>query len=243
MDNKTNYILFLILSLAIIFGYTYFFSKPPENTNQQQSAQGPGTAPGQSPPGTQGAPTEDFQDASYIEAEIQVTQQGELFSVDTPLYRGTIDTYGARILSWELKDYKLSTNGNGELVNLFMDSPPGFSTLLKLNGLNIPDLIPFRVEGDMSVSITQGTEEITFYWDSPEGVRIKKIYELDAETYLVKQRFEVENTGSGALQERLDILWYGNIKSLGRGENSRTCITMVAQFLTEVWPAGIVSWG
>ena len=228
-DNKTNYILFLVLSLAIIFGYTYFFSPPPEEVKEtQKTEQSSGTA-GQVTPGAPQAQTREFEDASYIEKDIYYEQQGQLVTFDTPLYKGTIDTYGGRILSWELKDYKLSTNGNGELVNLFMDSPPGFSTLLKLNGLSIPDLIPFKVDGDTNVALTEGTGKLTFYWDSPEGIRISKIYEFDSSTYVLKQKFEVQNTASSALQERLDILWYGNIESLGRGENSRTFITMVTQ--------------
>lgn len=231
-DNKANYILFLVLSLAIILGYTYFFSTPPKETvkeaqnSQQNTGTGSASDPSQAPSLTD---TQDFEDASYIENDIQDTQQGELLTIDTPLYRGTIDTYGARMLSWELKDYKLSTNGNGELVNLFMDSPPGFSTLLKLNGYKIPELIPFTVDGDKNVTLKDGTKKITFYWDSPDGIRIKKIYELDASSYVVKQKFEVENRGASALQERLDILWYGNIESKGRGENSRSLVAMVSQ--------------
>lgn len=229
-DNKANYILFLVLSLAIILGYTYFFSTPPKETvkeaqNTQQNTTGTSEPSQATPP----AGTEDFEDASYIESDIQDTQQGELVTIDTPLFKGTIDTYGARMLSWELKDYRLSTNGNGELVNLFMDTPPGFSTLLKLNGLSIPALIPFTVEGDKNVTLKDGTKNITFYWDSPEGIRVKKIYEFDASSYAVKQKFEVENRRASSLQERLDILWYGNIESKGRGENSRSLIAMVSQ--------------
>jgi YidC/Oxa1 family membrane protein insertase len=229
-DNKLNYILFLVLSLAIILGYTYFFSTPPKETVKEvQNAQEKTGSVSDTSQGTLPAKTQNFEDASYIESDIQDTQQGELVTVDTPLYKGTIDTSGARILSWELKDYNLSTNGNGELINLFMNSPPGFSTLLKLNGFTIPELIPFTIEGDKNVSLTEGTKEIIFFWDSPEGIRVNKIYELDASSYVVKQKFEVENTGPSALQERVDILWYGNIESMGRGENSRTFVTMVSQ--------------
>jgi len=229
-DNKVNYILFLVLSLAIILGYTYFFSTPPkEIVKEAQKVQDKtGNVP-KSSPGTPTVETRDFEDAPYIESDIQDTPQGELVTVDTPLFKGTIDTYGARMLSWELKDYKLSVNGNGELVNLFMGSPPGFSTLLKLKGYNIPELIPFNVRGERQVIVTEGTKEIVFYWDSPEGIRLKKIYELDASSYVVKQKFEVENTGPSAIQERLDILWYGRIESKGRGENSRTLVAMVSQ--------------
>ena len=229
-DNKLNYIIFLALSVVIIFGFTYFFNSPPEET-VKEAQDAPETTGGvkESFDSATSDQVQDFQDASLPEGGIQDSLKGESVTIQTPLYKATIDTAGARILGWELKKYKESTNGNGELVNLFKNGPPGFSTLLKLNGLQIPELIPFQVLQGNDITVSEGTKEIVFNWDSPEGISVKKVYEVDASNYLLKQRMEITNTGPDALQDRLDILWYGMIEQQGRGENSREFIAMVSQ--------------
>lgn len=235
-NNKLNYIIFLVLSFAIIFGYSYFFSKPEKkqsSQNGQQVTEQVSPTPGVDPSdGTEGF-TGDFEGSPASDNAIHTAPEGKLVSIDTPLYHGVIDTAGGRIYSWELKKYQENTNGAAP-VNLFQDSPPGFSTILKLKGYRIPELIPFNYGGKDSITVNEGTKEIIFNWNSPEGIVVKKIYEIDSSSYVLKQRFEVTNPSGSPVQEKLDIKWYGRIEQKGRGENTRSFIVLVSNDLERV---------
>ncbi len=235
-NNKINYIIFLVLSFAIIFGYSYFFSKPEKKEikqNGQQVAEQVSPTPGVETPSGTGDFAENFQDTPATDNTIHSAPEGKLVSIDTPLYHGVIDTAGGRIYKWELKKYKESTNGAAP-VNLFHDSPPGFSTLLKLKGYQIPELIPFNYDGDSSITVNEGTGEITFNWDSPDGITVRKVYQVDSSSYVLKQRFEVTNGSGSPVQEKLDIRWYGKIEQHGRGGNTRSFIALVSNDMERV---------
>lgn len=225
-DNKINTIIFFVLSILIFLGYTYFFSTPDKNQAKkppgaevfEQSSPVPGTGqPGES---------QDFQEQSDSD-EMHFSPEGRLISIDTPLYHGVIDTAGGRIYKWELKKFKESTNG-GAAINLFKDTPPGFSTLLKMKGYDVPELIPFEYSGQDNITVTDGTAELALSWRSTEGMAVKKIYSVDSASYVLKQRFEVTNPGTAPLQQKLDIKWFGKVEEHGRGGNTMSFIALVS---------------
>ena len=242
MDNKLNWIIFLVIAFVIILGQAYFFNDPPKEIQkqadvaQEASEETFSTSTSDSESGsTSQFDSFDAEPASI--GEINAAPKGALITVDTPLYKGVIDTAGARILSWELKAYKASVNGDGsELVNLFNDSQPGFNTLLQVEGLEIPEFIPYQYGGGSNVSVSEGTKEITFQWVSPEGITIKNIYEIDSSSYLVKQRFEISNSSGDSIRERVVIGWLGQVKGEGMrgGGDSQTFIAMVSDSVERV---------
>ncbi len=237
MENRLNWIIFLAIALVIILGQAYFFSGPPKETQKQGDVTQ--KVPEETFPAPQNGSTSQFgsfDDEPASISEINVAPKGTLITVDTPLYKGVIDTAGARILSWELKNYKASTNGEGnELVNLFNDSQPGFNTLLQVQGLKIPEFIPYKYGGGRKVSVTEGTKEIVFQWSSPEGITIKNILEIDSSSYLVKQKFEISNSSGDSIRERVVVRWLGQVKAVGmRGGDSKTFIAMVSDSIERV---------
>ncbi len=225
-DNKINTIIFFVLSILIFFGYTYFFS-PPEK-NQVKKPEGPQQSLQSSPaPGSdQPAPPQDFEEPSGSD-DMHTSPEGRLISIDTPLYHGVIDTAGARIVAWELKKFNENTNGGGP-INLFKDAPPGFSTLLRLTGYKVPELIPFEYAGQDNITVTDGTAELVFSWQSPEGMAVKKVYTIDAASYVLKQRFDVTNPGTAPLEQKLDIQWFGKVEEHGSGGNTMSFIALVS---------------
>lgn len=229
-DNKLNYVIFLILSIAIIFGYSYFFTKPqPPNPEVQSRSGVTSPAPGGSP-----TPRAEVFDGSVPPQSVQLEPVGRVITIDTPLYTGTIDTSGARIFKWDLKKYKDSTSADSGPVDLFKGAPLGFSTLLRLDGYNIPQYIPFEFGGPDKVIVNDGTKEITFSWTSPEGIVVRKIYEIDAASYTLKQRFEVTNPTPASLREKLDIVWDGHIEHHDRGGNTMSFVALVSSDLERV---------
>lgn len=225
-DNKINTILFFVLSLLIFFGYTYFFSKPTKQQIKQPAGQQV-TEKSSPAPGAGGTgQSEDFQQETASD-NIHSSPEGKLITIDTPLYHGVIDTAGGRIYKWELKKFNESTGG-GAPVDLFKDTPPGFSTLLNLGEYKTPELIPFEYSGESDIKVPEGTKEITLTWRSPEGIGIKKIYGVDSSSYVLKQRFEVTNPGASPLQQKLDIKWFGKVEQQGRGGNTMSFMALVS---------------
>ncbi len=224
-DNRLNYILFLVLSLAIIVGYSMYFGKPPKKAPQEPATKGDLVEETLPSP----IPTDDPVAELNIEEKPYSTEpNGKSVTIETPLYKGVIDTSGARIISWELRDYQQTTSKDSPIVNLFKDSPPSFYTILRLHEIDVPQIIPYKYEGISHIDLSEGTKEMVFHWEGSEGVSIKKIYEFDSATYSVKQRFEVTNNLERDLPERLHISWYGKIENLGRGGDTKKFITLVS---------------
>jgi len=220
-----------------MIGYSYFFGKPPEEMQKQNEITQEATQ--ETFPSSESGSTEKFgsfdTEPTSIN-DINAAPKGALVTVDTPLYTGVIDTVGARVISWELKNYKASTNGDdSELVNLFNDSHPGFNALLQVKGLKIPEFITYQYDGMSNVSVSEGTKELTFRWISPEGITIKNIYEIDSSSYLVKQTFEIANSSGNSIQERVVVRWPGQVKSVGmRGGDGKNFIVMVSDSVERV---------
>ncbi len=225
-DNKINTIIFFVLSILIFLGYTYFFSTPDKNQAKkppgaevfEQSSPDPGAG--------QAGESQDFQEQSDSD-DMHFSPEGRLISIDTPLYHGVIDTAGGRIYKWELKKFKESTNG-GAAINLFKDTPPGFSTLLKMKGHDVPELIPFEYSGQDNITVTDGTAELALTWLSPEGITVKKVYAVDPASYVLKQRLEVTNPGTAPIQQKLDIKWFGKVEEHGSGGNTMSFVALVS---------------
>jgi YidC/Oxa1 family membrane protein insertase len=237
MENRLNWIIFLVIAFVLILGQAYFFNDPPKEAQKQGDVTQ--KASEDALPTSESGSTSQFDSFDTEPAsisEVNAAPKGALITVDTPLYKGVIDTAGARILSWELKNYKASTNGEGnEPVNLFNDSQPGFNALLQVKGLEIPEFIPYQYGGGSNVSVSEGTKEITFRWVSPEGITINNIFEIDSSSYLVKQKFEISNSSGDSIQERVVVGWLGPIKSEGRsGGTSNSFIAMVSDSVERV---------
>ena len=253
MENRLNWIIFLVLAFVIMIGQAYFFSDPPEEVqNQSDTTQSSETIPS-SDESNSSVQFEGFDSEPDTFEETDSTPKGNLITIDTPLYKGGIDTAGARLVSWELKDYKASANGGGnELVNLFNDSHPGFNAMFLVKDLEIPEFIPYQYNGTSSITLLEGTKELTFSWTSPEGITIKNIFEFDSTTYLVKQKFEVTNSTGNPVQERLVVRWPGPIKGGGMtsGVDTNTFVALISDKVERVNSSpdeaeiykGVVNW-
>ncbi len=247
-DNKINTIIFFVLSILIFFGYTYFFSTPDKKQVKKPAGTEASVESSPAPGADETGRPLDFQQESDSD-NIHSSPEGRLISVDTPLYHSVIDTAGGRIYKWELKKFKESTNGGGA-IDLFKDSPPGFSTLLKIKGRSVPELIPFEYTGEDNLTVTDGTAELTLSWQSPEGMTVKKIFGIDSSSYVLKQRFEVTNPGAASLQQKLDIKWFGRVEEHGREGNTMSFTALVSGDVERVskrpkearsW-SGVIDW-
>jgi len=221
-----------------MIGHAYFFSSPPKEIQEQgeitaQSKEGASSSTDSS----SSAQFDNFDAEPDPFEEIDSTPKGSLIKIDSPLYKGAIDTAGARFVSWELKDYKSSANGeSNNLVNLYGDTQPGFNAMLQVKGINVPEFIPYQFTGGDNVTISEGaTKELNFSWTSPEGIKVNNIFELDSSSYLLKQRFEITNSTGNLIQERVVVRWLGKVQAVGMtGGDSKTFIAQVTDSVERV---------
>lgn len=237
MENRLNWIIFLVIAFLIMLGHAYFFSSPPPKTQDKSEATSQSAEGTSAPSDNDSVQFGGFDTEPDPFEEADTTPKGSLITVDSPLYKGVIDTAGARIVSWELKDYKATANGEGnELVNLFHQSQPSFNPVLLVKGIELPEFIPYNFNGGSNVTVSEGnTKEITFSWTSPEGIKVNNVFELDASSYLVKQRFEITNSTGTSIQERLLIRWPGQVQAVGMtGGDSINFIAQVSDSVERV---------
>ncbi len=254
MENRVNWIIFLVLAFAILIAQAYFFSEPPKEAETQgevsQSTTDDALPSNDTSPSS---PIDSFDSVAEPLEQSSTVPKGRLITVNTPLYEGVIDSAGARFVSWQLKNYKASANGEGEeLVNLFNGSHPGFNVMSLVKDLKIPEYIPYQYAGPTNISLTEGTKELAFSWTTPQGISIKNIVEIDAASYLVKQKFEVTNSSAGPIQERVLVRWPGPVKGGGMtsGVDTNTFVTLISDEVERINSSpdkaeiytGVVNW-
>ncbi|NPA24218.1 MAG: membrane protein insertase YidC [Deltaproteobacteria bacterium] len=119
MEKRT--ILAIVLSLAVLLGFQYFF--PPAHPPQKsRTASQTKMQKADSPPAVEKTATARDAAAEKTVAETRtpppVAKKGELIVVDSPLYRAEIDTLGGCLKAFHLKKYKTENTPDSPLLNL-----------------------------------------------------------------------------------------------------------------------------
>jgi YidC/Oxa1 family membrane protein insertase len=201
---ETRVIVFLLLSLAIIFGYDYVLKQlgwlpqapvteeapvPPAGSSTSVSA------PAQEQPGLSMAAHEPgpiqphgaTKEAAFREP---VARSAESIEVETDLYRAKWTTRGAVLTSWELKRYRRSTDDESPVQLVRPDGKlPGPLAVASEDAALSKELGEglYSVEKDFAILDQQHpTGHVTFRYDNGEkGVRVEKQLTFHAGSYLV----------------------------------------------------------
>jgi YidC/Oxa1 family membrane protein insertase len=197
-------IVFLVLSLGIIFGYEYLIKELgllPEPTISEEAepsisdTSSPSSIGPESPtPGAPATTTIAPQKPSAGEVRPQDPRREssapEFIVVETELYRATFTTRGAALTSWELKRYRSSSDGKS-LVQLVRQrgkfaEPLTVTVDDTSHSKELSEGI-YRVEKDFT-TLDQGhpTGHITFSYSNPAtSVRLEKQLTFHTESYVV----------------------------------------------------------
>ncbi|HWF59830.1 MAG TPA: membrane protein insertase YidC [Nitrospira sp.] len=197
-------IVFLVLSLAIIFGYEYLLKElgllpqptvsepadPPTNDATSPSSTSP-EVPTPSAPATKETTMPKPSGGVGRDQEPRREPSAmEVVEVETGLYRAKFTTSGAALISWELKRYQNSSDGKSavqlvrqggkfaEPLTITADDASHSKELSE--GL-------YKVEKDFT-TLDQGhpTGHMTFYYGNSEtGVRLEKQLTFHADSYVV----------------------------------------------------------
>ncbi len=216
-DNNRNFILAIVLSMAVLFAWQYFFvpSKPPVEAGKQAAQQEQQQQPSQSTPGPQapgaqssapapgGAaqPAPNAPQASTMSREEAIAASPRV-PIDTPSIKGSINLKGARIDDVVLKKYRETVEPTSPNVVLLSPSGApdayyseqgwvaGAESKVDVPG---PDTVWQAAQG---ATLTPQSP-LTLTYDNGKGLIFKRTIAVD-ENYMFTVTDAVENTGSEA---------------------------------------------
>jgi len=209
MDNQ-RLILFAALSVIIVMLWSAW-------EKEQRPAQAPApaaTSTVPSAPQTPAAPAVSAP-ASTPKAGGNLLEAGERIDVTTDLIHAVIDTRGGDLRRLELRKHSVDIDHPKTPFRLLDDEGKHLfvaqSGLIAREGALPNHKTRYRAESNRYV-LQDGQKElhVRLSWDSPEGMRVTKIYTFHRNHYLVDVSFEVSNQGKKPRDVFLYAQWLRN---------------------------------
>lgn len=204
MFMEKRVIVFLVLSLAIIFGYEYLLNElgllpqptisDPAEPSTSDTSSPPSTGPGSSP--SNGSATKEITAPQSPGGNVRAQESrrapsaAEFIEVETDLYRAKFTTQGAALTSWELKRYRSSSDGKSSVQLVRQEGkfadPLTVTTDDASQAKELSEGV-YKVERDFTaLDQSHPTGHITFYYESPAtGLRLEKQLTFHAGSYIV----------------------------------------------------------
>jgi YidC/Oxa1 family membrane protein insertase len=204
MFMEKRVIVFLVLSLAIIFGYEYLLNElgllpqptisDPAEPPSSDMPSPPSTGPGSST--SNGSATKETTAPKSPGGNVKAQESrrapsaAEFIEVETDLYRAKFTTRGAALISWELKRYRSSSDGKSSVQLVRQEGkfadPLTVTTDDASQAKELSEGV-YKAERDFTaLDQSHPTGHITFYYESPAtGLRLEKQLTFHAGSYIV----------------------------------------------------------
>ncbi len=201
----------IVLSIAVLIGYQYYFMppKPPQGTAQPGAAAGaakdnaaaaPAAAPGPAPAVSGVSPAAAGGMAPRRQNPVR------RIVVTTPRYTAAITTEGGGIESFRLSAYKDVPGPAGkplEIVGSRAQRPLPFDLSLEGAEPAFPALPVYASDAPATVDVGAGqTRSVALTWESAAGVNISREYVFSGDRYDFEVRAQVTNGASGGIKLR-----------------------------------------
>ncbi len=210
-ENNRNFILAIVLSMVVLFGWQLFFvpeTPPEEQQAQEQSEQGPPSAGGEAQqpssaprPGASSAPQPEGSPTGQTRE--QALAASPRIKIDTPSVRGSIALKGARIDDLTLKDYRVTVDPNSEQV-ILLSPAGGPHAYYAERGFVGPSGSTLTLPSADTLWTTEGQgaltpdSPITLNYDNGEGLKFTRTISVD-DKYMFTIDDTVANTGTDAV--------------------------------------------
>ncbi|MCB5173985.1 MULTISPECIES: membrane protein insertase YidC [Microvirga] len=207
-DNR-NLIVAIVLSVAVLIGWQYFFAAPEAErqrlaNQQQQSTQVNPTAPTPSQAGGPSAPVPGTVPgapvAPVVESREAALARSPRVAIDTPSIAGSINLRGGRVDDVALKHYRETVDPRSPNIVLFSPSGspnPYYADFgwvgTQAGPLPGPDTIWTADKQTLTPS-----SPVTLTWDNGQGLVFRRIVSVDEKSMFTVKN-EVENRGSAAV--------------------------------------------
>ena len=231
-ENNRNFILAIVLSIAVLFGWQYFFlpKHPPQPTATQtvdqqqvqpQVTPGPplpsGEGPPMSAPGGAGLPVGAPQAAAL--SRDQALAASPRVAIDTPSIRGSINLKGARLDDVVFKKYRETVDPSSPNVVLLSPSRSPHPYYVEHGwvadpGKDVAVPRPDTLWKAGSAGPLTASSPVTLTYDTGKGLVFTRTIAID-ENYMFTVTDDVANTGS----EPVTLYQYGLVSRLGMPQN------------------------
>lgn len=203
-------LLAISLSFLVLFGYQTFLAPPspkPPEAGVQSAATG-----AVAPTGSTAIPTPAAAAAAAATPVVPTqTLVGETASrsvvVETTRVRATFSNRGARLEHWELKDYGAPNGKPLDLVPIAVGTAPILPFSLRSDDAQVTEDLNsalYRLDASSDhIDGTTGPTTLTFEMESSTGVRARKVFRLDPDSYVITFSASVERQGQ-PLNTRVD---------------------------------------
>ena len=214
MEEQKRLFIAIILSVVVIAGWNLFFvdsatmnQQPPAETS---TAEGPSTD-------DQGPAVADFKSdagstAQFGTPQTTVPPSGDkvfkTLSLSTPLYHVEISEKQAALTSLSLNNYRESMDEDSPQKEMIPSSLPSGLYGCGMEGKSIPgfETAVFTADTEALQSVlNDGEKKISFFWRSPHGIEVEKIYTFFADTYLIGLDIVIKNGATMPLKDRVEI--------------------------------------
>jgi len=129
-------------------------------------------------------------------------------TVDTPFYQVQLSEEGGGINSFILKKYREKVAKDSPLQELIPRKDSIATVLLGFAGKSLPGLNNAVFSAGLNadtVNIQDAAQEITFAWESDEGVVVEKTYKFSPDSYLIGLDVTIKNGSDRSIQDKLFI--------------------------------------
>ncbi len=190
----------VVLSIAVMYAYSYLVPQPPKPVSGQQAAKAPQAQPVAAP-----APAAAQQSTAAV--SVPVAQNAADVTVETELYRAVFSSRGGALKQLVLKKYKETAGPQGRDVALVNEENPAVYPLRsQVSGFPIDAA---GVYGVSTTSLTVGKGEkkvLEFTLTTPAGATFQKSYTFSGDNYAIDLVQKVVNTGASRLQGTVQLL-------------------------------------
>ena len=215
MDKRT--LLAVVLSLAVLMGYQYFFQKPLPHT-PGEPVQNAGETTGKTeniPQGitgdqsTHATPVIDHRKSLAKKGEDKGTEKDII--VEGPMYTAIFSSRGAGLKSFKLKDYRKDMSKDSplvELVNVGGSTDYPLATTFPESSIDIPvDVIYESNLDSVDFLDSVNAKDLIFSWSYPGEIRVDKIYTFYPDRYSFDLEVRLTNLSGNTIKENALIEW------------------------------------
>jgi YidC/Oxa1 family membrane protein insertase len=204
MKNDKRTMILLLLTIVVLFGYPYVMKAlyPPTAEEIARLAEKKEDA------GREAEGIEIKQPIvmkKFTTAIEKPSQREEFITIDTPLYRAVITSWGGGVKSWKLKKYQEKLDPQSPLIDIIPvlhEENPIHPLISILDIEGVPSIISFTAS-KQKITVEDGeVETLRLSWRDAAGVAFEKTYTFNADNYDIKTELKVINNSRGLVEGR-----------------------------------------
>jgi YidC/Oxa1 family membrane protein insertase len=218
----------LLLSLIVLLFWEYFFGlvRGPEAPRQQETgtvAPGPADKQPKAPPADLPPPV--APNALPQERSLRLDQHFDKWTLDAPLYRAQILAPGARMNSFQLKDFRQEVALDSPPVEMITSQASGFLPfsvdLLHHKAWNLSTtLFASEAPPELLVSSPDSPQTVSLFHEVPNQLRLTKVFTFRPESYAADLEIQLKNLSQEQLTDQMGISFFFQPFSEAQGESS-----------------------